>query len=342
MRQAVLTAAKTLEWRELATPTPGSGEVTIAIRAALTCGTDLKTFRRGHPKLAFGPFGHEAAGDIAAVGEGVEGFAVGDPVMWVQTAPCGRCASCAQGRANLCSRLFDQIALGAYADYLTLPAKIVQTNLYAKPDDIAYMEAAFLEPLSCVVHGWNVVRRARAGEALPPKVAIIGAGTIGLLHVLYARHHGIEATVIARSAERAALAVQIGADVTLTPDDVTDHRFDIVIECAGSEDAWRQAVLLAADGGCVVFFGGLPADSRTSLDATRIHYGELSCLGSFHFTPADVREARDLLCSRKVAVRPLISAIAPLSQLAEIFARLDRRDGHKYALVPEPWAAQWV
>ncbi|MBC5823223.1 MAG: alcohol dehydrogenase catalytic domain-containing protein [Candidatus Eremiobacteraeota bacterium] len=341
MRQAVLTAPKTLEWRELADVPPGRGEVTVRIRAALTCGTDLKTFRRGHQKLEFGPFGHEAAGDIAAVGAGVEGFAVGDAVMWVPTAPCGRCAQCAAARPNLCQKLFDEIAQGAYGDCLTLAPKIVQTNLYAKPDDLTYVEAAFLEPLACVVHGWNVVRRARAGAAPPARVAIIGAGSIGLLQLLYARHHGIQATVIARNAERSALASRLGADETLTIETAADRRFDIVIECAGTEEAWRQAVALAAPGGSAVFFGGLAAGTQVSLDASRIHYGELACLGSFHFTPADVREARDLLATAKLDVRPLISGVAPLSQLAEVFARLDQRDGYKYALIPQP-PVQWV
>ncbi|MDQ6824802.1 MAG: alcohol dehydrogenase catalytic domain-containing protein, partial [Candidatus Eremiobacteraeota bacterium] len=139
MRQAQLEAPKTLSWSELPMPQPAAGEAVVRIRAALTCGTDLKTYRRGHPKLKFGPFGHEASGDIVALGSGVEKFQVGDAVMWVQTAPCGRCPRCLEGRTNICQHLTDQIALGTYADYIRLPASIVRQNLFSKPARLSYI-----------------------------------------------------------------------------------------------------------------------------------------------------------------------------------------------------------
>src|SRR5579864_2890269 len=162
MRQAYLTAPRRIEWRDTPSPHPGPGELLVRVRAALTCGTDLKTYRRGHPKLGFGPFGHEASGDVIAAGEGVETFAPGQAVMWVHTAPCFECDRCNAGFENLCERLFDDIALGAYGDQLLLPARVVGCNVFAKPAGLSYIEAAFLEPLSCVVHGWNVLKRADA------------------------------------------------------------------------------------------------------------------------------------------------------------------------------------
>jgi L-iditol 2-dehydrogenase len=345
MRQARLTAPKTLQWHEAPTPQPGPGELLVRVRAALTCGTDLKTYRRGHPKLAFGPFGHEASGDVIATGRDVTDFKAGDAIMWVQTAPCGECSRCRAGSENLCERLFDEIALGAYADYIVLPRKVVRRNVFRKPVGLSYIEAAFLEPLSCIVHGWNVMRRANAERPTPQNVAIVGAGTIGLLHLLYAGHAGSRTCVIARSAQRLALAAKLGAEETIdasSPDASLGPRFAAVIECAGSADAWRQALALTRAGGRTLFFSGLPSGTEVPLDATRLHYEELTCLGAFHFTPADVREARDLLVAGRLALRPLISGVAPLSNLADIFESLDRRQGFKYALIPEPAAAEWV
>ncbi len=342
MRQASLIAPKTLIWRDQPVPAPRAGEVLVKIRAALTCGTDLKTYRRGHPKLKYGPFGHEASGDVVAVGSGVEPWMVGDAVMWVQTAPCDVCALCRNGRHNLCERLFDDVALGAYGDYLLLPRAVVKHNLYAKPPQLSYIEAAFLEPVASVVHGWNVLRDTRKDRAPAPNVAILGAGTIGLLHLLYARKLGVAATVIGRGQGRLELAKTLGAHEVLPAEtSCNGRRFAAVIECAGTPEAWRQAVALTEPGGQVLLFSGLARGVEAVFDATRMHYEELTCVGSFHFTPSDVAAARNALVAG-LHVRPLISGIEPLSTLQQIFERLDRRDGHKYALVPEPAPAGWL
>ncbi len=347
MRQAVLASPKTLSWHDGPTPQPGAGEVVVKIRVALTCGTDLKTYRRGHPKLAFGPFGHEASGDVIAVGAGVSGVRPGDAVMWVQTAPCGRCARCLAGDENLCEHLTDEMALGAYADFIRLPAHVVARNLFAKPNALSYIEAAFLEPFACVVHGWNVLRRANAATPVPSAIAIVGAGSIGLLHLVYARHLGVAATVFARTGSRLELAAKLGAQTTVVADfdSLPAHlpgSFPAVIECGGTPESWQESVRLAAPGGRVLAFGGLPKGTHVPIDATRLHYEELTILGSFHFTPADVREARDVLVTGSVPARELISGVLPLSSLAQAFERLDNREGFKYALIPEPGEPSWI
>jgi len=347
VHQAVLASPKTLSWHDGPTPQPGAGEVVVKIRAALTCGTDLKTYRRGHPKLAFGPFGHEASGDVVAVGPGVGAVQPGEAVMWVQTTPCGRCARCLTGHENLCDHLTDEMAFGAYADFLRLPAHVVARNLFAKPQALSYIEAAFLEPFSCVVHGWNALRRADARNPLPSSVAIVGAGSIGLLHLVYARQLRTPATVFARSKNRLSLAGKLGAQATIVADfdSLPAHlsgSFPAVIECGGTPESWQEAVRLAAPGGRVLAFSGLPKGTHVPLDATRLHYEELTILGSFHFTPADVREARDMLVTGCVPARELISDVMSLSSLAQAFEHLDNREGFKYALIPGPDAPTWV
>ena len=347
MRQAHLTAPRTIEWRESNAPKPGPGELLVRIRAALTCGTDLKTYRRGHPKLAYGPFGHEASGDAIAIGKGVDRFAAGDAIMWVQTAPCGECAKCARGFENLCEHLFDGIALGAYGDELLLPSKVVRQNVYKKPEKLSYIEAAFLEPFSCVVHGWNVLRRADARHPLPRDVTIIGAGTIGLLHLIYAVRAGVDATVIARGAERRELASSLGAKVVVEADDAKAVEAlagsaSAVFECAGTQQTWTLAAALARPGARVILFSGLPSGAVAQFDAAKIHYGEIALLGAFHFTPADVREAYELLGRGGMDVKPLVSGVEKMDDIARVFERLDRREGHKFALVPDGEEPRWT
>jgi len=347
MRQAHLIAPRTIEWRESGTPKPGPGEILVQIRAALTCGTDLKTYRRGHPKLRYGPFGHEASGDVIAIGKGVDRFAKGDAVMWVQTAPCGECEQCARGLENLCEHLFDDIALGAYGEELMLPAKVVRQNVYKKPEKLSYIEAAFLEPFACVVHGWNVLRRANARRPLPSDVTIIGAGTIGLLHLVYAVRAGVKTTVIARGAARSELARSLGARTIVDADDT--HSVEAlagtasaVIECAGTQQTWTLATALARTGGRVLLFSGLPSDTAAAFDAGKIHYGETALLGAFHFMPADVREAYELLSRGGIDVKPLVSSVQKMDDVVDVFERLDRREGHKFALVPGSEDPQWM
>src|SRR4051794_18532159 len=135
-------------------PDPAPGGVVIRVHTALTCGTDLKAYVRGHPKMPMPTMlGHEYAGEIVAVGEGVRGWNVGDLVMGVHTGPCGECYWCLREQQELCATIMDRLALGAYAEYMTLPDFVVRQNLFHKPDDLPFAEAALLEPLACVVRG---------------------------------------------------------------------------------------------------------------------------------------------------------------------------------------------
>jgi L-iditol 2-dehydrogenase len=247
---------------------------------------------------------------------------------------------------NLCERLTDEMALGAYADYLRLPQRVVARNLFLKPEKLTYIEAAFLEPFSCIVHGWRVLRRAST-PPLPAKLAIIGAGTIGLLHLAYARHLSVPTTVFGRHAERLRLAETLGADATVIADfdslpADSPASYPAVIECGGTPESWQEAVRLAAPGGSILFFSGLEKGTHVPLDASRTHYDELTCMGSFHFTPEDVREARRLLEAGVVPARELISGIVRLESIASVFERLDDRAGFKYALIPDTQTPQWV
>lgn len=331
-----------LDLVEVAVPSPGPGEVVVRIRTALTCGTDLKTYRRGHPRVAFGPFGHEAAGDIAATGEGVEGFLAGQPVAFVHTAGCGRCEQCRRGRENLCATLFEEIALGAYGEFLRLPARIVSRHLFPMPQGLSYLEAAFLEPLACVVHAWE-----RLGLADGASVAVIGLGPIGLLHVHEARRRGHEVIAVGRRSAGLALAERAGAGHALDVPTAevgqalrarTGGGPDLIIECTGSPDVWNAAPDWAAPGGSVLLFGGLPGGSRVEFDATRLHYGEVDLISAFHYRTADVRKALHLLATGAVRPYDMITGARPLGAIGAVFEDLDRGEGIKYAVLPESGA----
>ncbi len=191
MQANILLSPGKIEFCEIKTPKPSRGEMLIKIKAALTCGTDLKAFSRGHPVIPMpGVFGHEFSGIVADVGKGVKGFKKGDEVMAVHSAPCLKCRYCKKRLYNLCEKIMDTKVLGAFAEYILLSSHIVRQNVFHKPKNLTFKEAAFIEPLSCVVHGMYDLRIKRGEKAL-----IIGAGPIGLLHLLLLKNKGADVII---------------------------------------------------------------------------------------------------------------------------------------------------
>lgn len=340
MKSAILISPGLLEInRKYPLPEPGPGEVVVKVKAALTCGTDIKTYLRGHPKIPLPtPLGHEFSGDIYKVGEGVTGFSPGMPVMAVHSAPCGECRFCRMGLENLCNKVMEEKVLGAYAEYVKLPARIVKKNLFKKPENLDYAEAALLEPLSCVVHGVKAVHEH------VKNVLILGAGPIGLLHLMYQKSKGSRVIVAGRKPFRLDMARRLGADVVVdtklddlpwTVMEATEGMgADLVIEAAGTRELWEAAPGLARKGGTVLLFGGCPPDTRVCFDAARLHYDEISLVGAFHFTPADVKEAYNLLATGRINGKPLISGSYPLDELMNAFQGIMDGNGIKYSIIP--------
>ena len=322
MRAFHVTAPGALELRDLPQPTPGPGEIVLGIRAALTCGTDLKLFRRGHPKMPFPTrMGHEFAGVVLAAGPGAR-FREGDEIMSVHTAPCGTCALCRRGNENLCPEAMSSMTLGGFAEALLLPRPVVEINAFLKPANLPFEHAAFLEPLSCVVQGLEKID-VRPGES----VVIIGAGPIGLMQQLLVKALGADAVL-----DEQALQGQQLVDAVR---DLTDGLgADVVIECAATPEAWEQAVTLARKGGRVLWFGGCKPGTIVTLDTHRVHYDEITTMGVFHFAPRSVKEAQRLLASGEVNVAPLMSGTLKLDELPRALDLIGRGEGIKYALLP--------
>ncbi len=340
-RQAVLVEPGRLELREYVAPHSGPGELLIQIRCALSCGTDLKTFRRGHPlwKLPVA-FGHEFSGVVAEAGDGVTAFKVGDEIMAAPTAPCGICFFCQHGQENLCDDAVGRMVLGAYADMLLLPAHVVARNTFIKPADLPFEEAALLEPLSCVVHA-NEMARPQKNET----VVIIGAGAFGLLHMLVLKAAGVrEVVVIGRGAERLKWAAEMGADKVVDARNAdaaaeiarlnSGFGPDLVIECTGQVEGWQDAVARVRRGGRVVFFGGCPQGTALNVDTRLMHYDNLTLMAPFHFRPRDVRRAYELLTTRALNPGAIVNARMPLSDLSKVFAMLERGVVLKCAIIP--------
>lgn len=326
-----------IELREVPTPEPSRGEILVRIRAALTCGTDLKAFLRGHPVIPMpGVFGHEFSGVVAAVGKGVRTFKEGDEVMAVHSAPCRRCPYCRKGLHNLCAHIMDTKVLGAFAEYVVLPGPVVKENTFHKPKALGFGEAAFLEPLSCVVHGMRKTS-IQQGDT----VCIFGAGPIGLLHLLLAVQRGARVAISGLEEARLATARALGADVAVLPAAIADNTatltgamgFDYVFECTGQPKVWEESVRYVRKGGTVILFGGCKTGTTVTYDTHRLHYDALTLRGVFHFTPRDVKEAKRLL-TESLDVSPLITDRYPLHDLRLAFEKLARGEGIKYAIIP--------
>jgi L-iditol 2-dehydrogenase len=335
---AILTKPGTIELQDVAMPEPAEGELLVKVRAALTCGTDLKAFLRGHSLIPMpGPFGHEFSGVVVEKGKGTNKFRPGDQVMAVHSAPCLGCSYCKRGFFNLCENIMDRKVLGAFAEYILLPRHVVQQNVFRKPDALNFTEAAFLEPLACVVHGMEPL-----GLSKKNTVFIIGAGPIGLLHLMLAKSKGAKVLVTGLEKERLRTAKKLGADCVFEPSQtiksVRDFTggmgADVVFECTGQAIIWEAAVDYLRKGGTVVLFGGCKADTTVKFKAERIHYDEITLKGTFHFMPQDVKKAFLLLKGKKMDVRKLITGSYPLKSIQEVFSMLVKGEGIKYVITP--------
>ncbi len=337
MRAAVLLRPGKIELQDLPIPDAPPGGLVVRVRTALTDGTDFKAFRRGHPRMPMPtPFGHEFSGDVAASDN--SSFAAGNAVMCVHTAPCGQCYWCRRGQEELCETIMPTMILGAYAEYIAIPERIVKRNCYPKPADLSYATAAFLEPLACVVHSLDLLH-CRPDDT----VLIIGDGGFGLLHAMLLRQSGATVLLAGRREARLKIARDLGIEtVNARNQDIGDEvrkrthdrGADVVIECTGREEVWEAAPDLARRGGTVSFFGGLPADAKALFTASRLHYDEIRLVSPFHFTPAAVKRARDLLSEKKIDPLPLITETVPLAEIASVFERLKNGEGIKFAVTP--------
>ncbi|MCJ7665499.1 MAG: alcohol dehydrogenase catalytic domain-containing protein, partial [Actinobacteria bacterium] len=236
-------------------PQTGPGEALVKIKSALTCGSDLKTYKRGHPTMIVdgSVFGHEWAGDIVELGQGVKDFAIGDRVVAANSVPCFKCHYCKLERYSMCENLVYNN--GAYAEYIKIPAGILAINTLKIPDHVDYSQAALTEPLACAVHG---IDESNITEG--DTVAVNGAGPIGLFFVALAKLKGAIVISTDLSDERLIKAKEMGADFTVNAAIVSDQvqavkdltdggsGVDVAIEATGFPKVWEMTILMARKG----------------------------------------------------------------------------------------------
>jgi L-iditol 2-dehydrogenase len=342
MKAAVLYGSKDVRLEDVEMPSISNEEVLVNIEVALTCGTDAKVYQRGgHLKMIHLPslFGHEWAGIIEKAGKNVKGFKKGDRVVAANSAPCFSCYYCRIGGFSLCENL--TFLNGAYAEYIKVPEAIVKTNLFKIPPDVTYEEAAFLEPLSCVVHGIEEI-----GVEKGEKVVINGTGPIGLLFLLVLKDIGAKITVVEKNEQRLQVAGKLGCDNMLLvkkgKDTISEVKkfsnkgkgMDVAIEATGIPRVWEDSIKMVRGGGRILLFGGCKPGEKVTIDTELIHYSEITIKGVFHHTPCYVRKAYNLIAKRRLNLARLITNKLPLNKISTALEKIINGEGVKIAIVP--------
>jgi len=342
MLAAVLYGKEHVQLERVPVPEVGPEDILVRVRAALTCGTDVKVFRRGyHARMIVPPalFGHELAGDIVLTGSRVTQFEIGQRVVAANSAPCLDCFFCRRGKENLCEDLL--FNNGAYAEYIRIPGRIVRLNTHIIPSNLAYRDAALVEPLACVVRGIEDTDLQATDT-----VVIIGAGPIGSMFVKLAKLRGARVISVGRRRSKLGKSLRLGADRIVATEDTSDpvaairemtggRGADIVIEAVGKPETWNMGVDMLRRGGTVNFFGGTPAGTRVRLDTNILHYSEITCKATFHHTPASISKALEYIVNGDITASDFVEAEEPLERISEVLARLmDGGAALKTAIIP--------
>jgi L-iditol 2-dehydrogenase len=342
MRAQVFHGPGDLRFEDLPVPEPEPGGLVVRVEAALTCGTDVKTLRRGHPvMIPHVPtvFGHELAGVVTAAGRGAPGVKEGDRVVAANSAPCGRCRLCAAGRPNLCEDLL--FVNGAYGQYIALPPRLAARNVVPIGPGLAAPIAAFAEPLACALLG---VERGRVEAGMT--VVIWGHGPLGCLLALAAGQRGAQVVIVGKAGWRLERVRELGlgtcVDALSVPDmaahlrELTGGRGpDVTVDATGRPEVWEQAIDCVGRGGTVLLFGGCAPGTSVRVDTRRAHYEELTLVGAFHHTPATIRRAVELLESKAIEPAGLLTHRMGLGQVKEALALMGR--GETMKVLVDPW-----
>ena len=342
MRAQVFYGPGDLRFEDIPVPEPEPGGVVVRVEAALTCGTDVKTLRRGHPvMIPHVPtvFGHELAGVVTAVGRGTSGVKEGDRVVAANSAPCGRCRLCAANRPNLCEDLL--FVNGAYGEHVALPPRLVARNVVPISPRLAASTAAFAEPLACALLG---VERGRVEAGMT--VAIWGHGPLACLLALAAAQRGAQVVIVGKAGWRLeqvrALGLGTCVDALSVPDIASHLRGltggrgpDVTVDATGRPEVWEQAIDGVGRGGTVILFGGCAPGTSVRLDTRRTHYEELTLVGAFHHTPDMIRRAVELLESKAIEPSGLLTHRMGLGQVKEALALMER--GETMKVLVDPW-----
>ena len=346
MKAAFLVGARTFEVREVPDPTLPDDGLVLQVEACGICGSDLRRWKEGLAPGVEGIVpGHEVAGVVLQVGPGVTGYAPGDRLAVAPDIHCGRCYYCLRGMYNLCDELhFLGVTPGypgGFAAKMALSGQVLTHGIvHRMPDGLSFVEGSLAEPCSSVL-----AAHQKAGTSLDDTVVVIGSGPIGCLHVAIAQARGARVVVAEVSGQRREMACRFQPDAIVDPlhEDLGARvrqltgglGADIAI-CANPVAATQtQAVEIVRKGGRVVLFGGLPkAQPMTSLDANRIHYGEIEVVGAFSYHPTMHALALDVLKRKLVPAELLVTHTFGLEQIDEAFQTAASGEGLKVVVIP--------
>ncbi len=347
MLAAVYHGPNDLRLEERAIPRIGSDEALLKVEATGICGTDLRILHGGHRKYPAGTVrvpGHEVVGELVEVGANVQGLEVGQRLMIAPNYGCGHCRECVSGNNNRCAN-YGAIGItvdGAFAEYLRIPAALIlQGGLIPIGKGVDAAAAALIEPLACVVRG-------QAALHIEPDdlVLIVGAGPIGVMHVMLARLHGAKRVIVSEvSPARLPAALALGADraVDATREDLAQivldesggRGADVIITAAPAHQAQEEALKLAAIGGRINYFGGLPKDRPTiNFDSNLVHYKELLVTGTTACSTGDCWRAAEIVNAGRLDLTPVVSGRYPLREVEQAFAAAEDRRALKIVVEP--------
>ena len=347
MQAVVYHGPKDIRIEEVPRPKIGVGEILVKVLDASICGTDLRIYHGNHRKFPPGTIripGHEVVGTIAELGAQVSGYQPGQRVFVAPNMGCGHCQECVRGNNNLCAE-YDAVGVtidGGFAEFMRVPANSVQQgNVIPVSELIDPAVSALLEPFACVLRGQNALH-IQPGET----VLVMGAGPIGIMHIKLARSIGAGRVIVSEpSPERAAQAGQMGASRVVIPTQESLEKViseesggrgaDVVIVAAPVHAAQESAIDLAAIGGRINLFGGLPKDKPLiNLDSNQVHYKELVITGTTACSTADCWQAARIVNSGLIDLSGLVSQRFPLKEAEAGFTAAEDRKSLKIVLEP--------
>jgi len=344
MSAAILYGVEDLKIETVDIPEIKEDEVLVRVKVALTCGTDLKVWKRGyHARMIKPPalFGHELAGVIEETGSRVNGgVRKGMRVFPANSAPCTVCFYCKKGQPNLCEDLL--FNNGAYAEYIRIPGRIVRQNMLEIPDGVTYADAAMTEPLACVLRGIHETGIKKGDTAV-----VIGCGAIGLKFIRILAQRQVRVIAIGKGQSQMDIAKRLGAtaafDVAATENPVAAVRqltegargADAVIEAVGRAQTWEWALQIVRKGGTVNLFGGCPSGTEVKIDPAALHYAEITIKSTFHHTPQFIREALETIARGEIRASDFVTGEVNLDELPKLFQDMKNRNGElKTAVIP--------
>lgn len=315
-----------LSLEEGTAPHPDAGQVVIHVSACGICATDLKTYQRGHPLIPVGAvLGHEVVGVIAELGAGVSGWQVGERVAVAPYLGCGACYFCQRGHFSLCEKLYEAfLEPGGFAEYVRVPARLVQHGMFRLSANVADTTGALFEPLACGLHGLHALALTARDSLL-----IIGDGTMGLLQAELARHIGAKPIIVSGITPHRLARAQRAADAVIDPREknlaaevkrlTNGYGADKVVLAVPDARLVEEALHCVARGGMINIFAGLPSKDTLALSSFRLHYDEVKLTGTFGFGPDDFREAVDLTNRNAIQLDGIVTRTVRFDDLLDAF-----------------------